>query len=221
VAAITGVDSVRVLFPTERLVVDAPSDISLCIQDVVKRFGFTLLVEQATATTVPQAARFGEFGTLWLLTTLMVVSCLLDHINPTLSSSAFIVTTLVGLVPIAIKALRLIHSGTPFAIETLMSVTAIGAAAEAAIVLLLLIIGELLESYAANRVRRGVTTLMPEETLLLQGTARKRVPVAHLRPGDVIEIAPGSRLPADAELLNPFTSFNESALTGESVPVER
>ncbi len=37
----------------------------------------------------------------------------------------------------------------------------------------------------------------------------------------MIEIAPGGRLPADAELLNPFASFDESALTGESVPVER
>ncbi|MBQ0955513.1 zinc/cadmium/mercury/lead-transporting ATPase [Serratia symbiotica] len=229
VAAIPGVDSVRVLFATEKLVVDAPPDISLRIQDVVKRLGFTLLVAQATATTAPQAARFGEFGPLLLLTTLMVVSSLLNHINPTLSRSAFIATTLVGLGPVAIKALRLIRSGTPFAIETLMSVAAIGAlligaAAEAAMVLLLFMIGERLESYAANRARRGVTTLMalvPEEALLLQGTVRKRVPVANLRPGDVIEIAPGSRLPADAELLNPFASFDESVLTGESVPVER
>ncbi|NGE24702.1 Zn(II)/Cd(II)/Pb(II) translocating P-type ATPase ZntA, partial [Klebsiella pneumoniae] len=47
------------------------------------------------------------------------------------------------------------------------------------------------------------------------------VPVAQLRPGDIIEIAPGGRLPTDAELLSEFASFDESALTGESVPVER
>lgn len=93
--AIPGVGSVRVLFATERLVVDAPPDISLRIQDVVKRLGFTLLVAQATATTAPQAARFGEFGPLLLLTTLMMVSSLLNHVNPTLSRSAFIATTLV------------------------------------------------------------------------------------------------------------------------------
>ncbi len=62
--------------------------------------------------------------------------------------------------------------------------------------------------------------LVPEDALLLQGAERKRVPVASLRPGDVIEIAPGGRLPADAALLNPFASF-DGALTGESVPVER
>lgn len=229
VAAIPGVNSVRVLFSTERLVVDASPDISLRIQDVVKRLGFTLLIAQATATTAPEALRFRELSPLLLLTTLMVVSSLLHYTNTTLNRNAFIATTLVGLGPVVIKALRLIRSGTPFAIETLMSIAAIGAlligaATEAAMLLLLFMIGERLESYAANRARRGVTTLMalvPEEALLLKGTARKRVPVTNLRPGDVIEIAPGSRLPADAELLNPLASFDESVLTGESVPVER
>lgn len=106
----------------------------------------------------------------------MVLSWVLDFFNPRLGEIAFIATTLVGLVPIASKALRLIRSGTPFAIETLMSVAAIGAlfigaTAEAAMVLLLFMVGELLESYAANRARRGVKALMelvPEDALLIR-----------------------------------------------------
>jgi Cd2+/Zn2+-exporting ATPase len=200
------------------------------IQDAVKQAGFTLLgTTPAAQGDEPKTSRFGEYGPLILLSALMVLSWVLDFFNPRLGEIAFIATTLVGLVPIASKALRLIRSGTPFAIETLMSVAAIGAlfigaTAEAAMVLLLFMVGELLESYAANRARRGVKALMelvPEDALLIQGSVRKRVPVASLRPGDVIEIAPGGRLPADAELLNPFASFDESALTGESVPVER
>ncbi len=229
VTALPGVDNARVLFATEKLVVDAQSDISLRIQDAVKQAGFTLLGSQTTQADLPKTSRLGEFGPLLLLTTLMIVSWALSMVNPELSRIAFIATTLVGLAPVATKAVRLIRSGTPFAIETLMSVAAIGAlfigaTAEAAMVLLLFMVGEMLESYAANRARRGVKALMelvPEDALLLQGTQRKRVPVASLRPGDVIEIAPGGRLPADAELLNPFASFDESALTGESVPVER
>ncbi|WP_024529568.1 zinc/cadmium/mercury/lead-transporting ATPase [Serratia fonticola] len=230
VTSIPGVDSARVLFATEKLVVDARSDVSVRIQDAVKQAGFTLLgTTPAAIGDEPKASRFGEYGPLLLLSALMVLSWVLDFFNPRLGEIAFIATTLVGLVPIASKALRLIRSGTPFAIETLMSVAAIGAlfigaTAEAAMVLLLFMVGELLESYAANRARRGVKALMelvPEDALLIQGSVRKRVPVASLRPGDVIEIAPGGRLPADAELLNPFASFDESALTGESVPVER
>ncbi|WP_457921984.1 P-type ATPase, partial [Enterobacter bugandensis] len=42
-----------------------------------------------------------------------------------------------------------------------------------------------------------------------------------LRPGDVMEGAAGGRLPADGALLGATASFDESALTGESIPVER
>ncbi|WP_025118966.1 MULTISPECIES: zinc/cadmium/mercury/lead-transporting ATPase [unclassified Serratia (in: enterobacteria)] len=230
VTSIPGVDSARVLFATEKLVVDAQSDVSMRVQDAVKQAGFTLLGATPAANSAePQASRLGEYGPIVLISVLMVLSWILDAFNPRLGEIAFIATTLVGLAPVASKALRLIRSGTPFAIETLMSVAAIGAlfigaTAEAAMVLLLFMVGELLESYAANRARRGVKALMelvPEDALLIQGGERKRVAVASLRPGDVIEIAPGGRLPADAELLNPFASFDESALTGESVPVER
>ena len=230
VTSIPGVDSARVLFATEKLVVDAQSDVSLRVLDAVKQAGFTLLGTGPVAKAdEPKASRLGEYGPIVLISALMLLSWILDAVNPRFGEIAFIATTLVGLIPIASKALRLIRSGTPFAIETLMSVAAIGAlfigaTAEAAMVLLLFMVGELLESYAANRARRGVKALMalvPEDALLIQGGERKRVAVASLRPGDVIEIAPGGRLPADAELLNPFASFDESALTGESVPVER
>ncbi|MBU3892712.1 MAG: zinc/cadmium/mercury/lead-transporting ATPase [Serratia rubidaea] len=230
VTAVPGVSNARVLFATEKLVVDAQSDISQRVQEAVAQAGFTLLGIGGQPQTAPgNESRFAPYYPLLLLTALMILSWALDRINPQWGSIAFIATTLVGLAPIARKALRLIRSGTPFAIETLMSVAAIGAlfigaTAEAAMVLLLFMVGELLESYAANRARRGVTALMalvPEEAVLLSGSQRRRVPVSSLRPGDVIEIAPGARLPADAELIDPFASFDESALTGESVPVER
>lgn len=228
VITIPAVTHARVLFATEKLVVDAQTDISRQVQDAVKQAGFTLL-DVAVKTDESKTSRLGEFGPLILLALLMASSWILDLINPQFGQIAFIITTLVGLLPIGLKALRLIRSGTPFAIETLMSVAAIGAlfigaTAEAAMVLLLFMVGELLESYAANRARKGVKALMalvPEDALLIQGGSRQRVPVASLRPGDVIEIAPGGRLPADAKLITPFASFDESALTGESVPVER
>ncbi|PPZ39238.1 zinc/cadmium/mercury/lead-transporting ATPase, partial [Escherichia coli] len=80
------------------------------------------------------------------------------------------------------------------------------------------------EAYAANRARQGVTALMalmPEDAIVIRNERRVKVPIASLLPGDVIEVAPGGRLPADAELLRAEASFDESALTGESVPVER
>ncbi|WP_272576901.1 heavy metal translocating P-type ATPase, partial [Providencia sp. PROV274] len=91
-------------------------------------------------------------------------------------------------------------------------------------VILLFMLGEMLESYSAGRARRGVSALMalvPEDAVLIKNGQKTTIPVAQLRPGDIIEIAPGGRLPTDAVLVSGFASFDESALTGESVPVER
>ncbi|WP_174848142.1 zinc/cadmium/mercury/lead-transporting ATPase [Yersinia artesiana] len=231
VSNLAGIENVKVLFATEKLVVDARSDIRPQVQQAVIQAGFSLRDSQSPTAgkKIESETRFREYLPIASLTTLMLLSWGISLFSVELSELAFTVTTIVGLIPIVTKAWKLIRSGTPFAIETLMSVAAIGAmfigaTAEAAMVLLLFMVGELLESYAANRARRGVTALMalvPEEALLLKDGERKQVPVASLRPGDIIEISPGGRLPADAELMTPFASFDESALTGESVPVER
>ena len=99
----------------------------------------------------------------------------------------------------------------------------IGAGAEAAMVLLLFLLGERLEGIAANRARRGVSALMalkPDKAVRVRHELREEIPASMLRPGDIIEVAAGERLPADARLLSPFASFDESALTGESLPAE-
>ncbi|EKN6210817.1 zinc/cadmium/mercury/lead-transporting ATPase [Yersinia enterocolitica] len=231
VSNLVGIENVKVLFATEKLVVDARSDIRPQVQQAVIQAGFSLVDTQSpiAGKNTESESRFREYLPIVLLTTLMLLSWGISLFSVELSELAFTVTTIVGLIPIVTKAWKLIRSGTPFAIETLMSVAAIGAmfigaTAEAAMVLLLFMVGELLESYAANRARRGVTALMalvPEEALLLKDGERRQVSVASLRPGDIIEVSPGGRLPADAELMTPFASFDESALTGESVPVER
>ncbi|VCZ85924.1 Lead, cadmium, zinc and mercury-transporting ATPase [Klebsiella pneumoniae] len=89
----------------------------------------------------------------------MALSWGLEQANHPAGQLAFIATTgwpVAGCPP----ALRLIKSGSWFAIETLMSVAAIGAlfigaTAEAAMVLLLFLIGERLEGWAASRARQG------------------------------------------------------------------
>ncbi|CDG96928.1 Pb/Cd/Zn/Hg transporting ATPase (P-type ATPase family) [Xenorhabdus bovienii str. puntauvense] len=220
---------VKVLFTTEKLVVDADSDIRAAVEQAVKQAGFEIKQTDSTTKLPPAANHWKTFSPILILIALMVISWGIAKINPPTGQIAFIITTLIGLYPVATKAIKLIRSGTPFAIETLMSVAAIGAlfidaTAEAAMVILLFKVGEVLESYAAGRARRGVSALMalvPEQALLVTGGEKKTVPAADLRPGDIIEIAPGARLPTDAELLSPFASFDESALTGESIPVER
>ncbi|WP_429074230.1 zinc/cadmium/mercury/lead-transporting ATPase [Aeromonas veronii] len=248
VSRVSGVQQARVLFATEKLVVDlAPGLSPDPVTAAVLAAGFQLKGESAgnQAASREQASQptllgnlFGKvlgnfLGKYWQplsLAGLMLVAALLPS---ELGQPLFTLATLWGLWPISRKAWALTKSGSPFAIETLMTVAALGAlflgeTAEAAMVLLLFMLGEHLEAYAAGRARAGVTALMalvPDKALRIRTTAegevREEVGADELRPGDIIEIAPGARLPADARLLDALGAFDESALTGESIPVER
>lgn len=226
VRQVAGVNHVQVLFATEKLLVDAGSNVSAQVEAAVINAGYTLRNENAPAE---KASVLRDNLPLITLILLMALSWGLEQFNHPLGNLAFIATTLVGLWPVARQALRLMKSGSWFAIETLMSVAAIGAlfigaTAEAAMVLLLFLIGERLEGWAASRARKGVSALMalkPETATQVINGERKTVPIAALRPGDVIEVAAGGRLPADGTLLTAAASFDESALTGESIPVDR
>ncbi|PDP92137.1 Zn(II)/Cd(II)/Pb(II) translocating P-type ATPase ZntA [Enterobacter cloacae] len=226
VKQIPGVSHVQVRFATEKLLVSAESDVSEQVVSAVSQAGYSLRSETAPAE---KTAPLRENLPLIALVMMMALSWGLEQINHPFGNLAFIATTLVGLYPIVRQALRLMKSGSWFAIETLMSVAAIGAlfigaTAEAAMVLLLFLIGERLEGWAASRARKGVSALMalkPETATRVAGNERQTVAINALRPGDVIEVAAGGRLPADGTLLTATASFDESALTGESIPVER
>ena len=226
VKQVPGVKHVQVLFATEKLLVSAENDVSRQVEAAVSKAGYTLRSETAPAE---KTSPLKENLPLITLIIMMALSWGLEQINHPFGNLAFIATTLVGLFPIARQALRLMRSGSWFAIETLMSVAAIGAlfigaTAEAAMVLLLFLIGERLEGWAASRARKGVSALMalkPETATRVVNGTRETVAITTLRPGDVIEVAAGGRLPADGALLTATASFDESALTGESIPVER
>jgi len=226
VKQVPGVSHVQVLFSTEKLLVSADNDVSKQVEAAVSKASYTLRSETAPAE---KTSSLKENLPLIALIIMMVISWGLEQINHPLGNLAFIATTLVGLFPIARQALRLMKSGSWFAIETLMSVAAIGAlfigaTAEAAMVLLLFLIGERLEGWAASRARKGVSALMalkPETAIRVVNDRRETVAINSLRPGDVIEVPAGGRLPADGALATATASFDESALTGESIPVER
>jgi len=229
---IEGVSHAKVLFATEKLVVQCESTSVLHrIESVALEAGFPL------TQNTHHAVKKENFDTLSLfkqninvlfLAFAMFVSFALRSVFPQFSEWSFVAICLIGLMPIGKKAITSAKSGTPFSIESLMSVAAIGAlylgeTAEAAMVLLLFLLGEKLEAYASSRARSGVQSLMalvPEEAIKIVNGERIRVPASEIFPGDVIDVSPGSRLPADGTIQS-TASFDESALTGESLPVDR
>ncbi|WP_215403251.1 zinc/cadmium/mercury/lead-transporting ATPase [Vibrio gigantis] len=233
VSNIEGVIQAKVLFATEKLVVKFDNEsLAETIEQVSIKTGFPL-TEVGSKKQKQQPETFWQayIQPNWQIIAIavsMLVAALLKGSLPQLSEGLFTATCLLGLYPVAKKAVQLARSGTPFAIETLMSVAALGAlylgeTAEAAMVLLLFLIGERLEAFASSRARSGVQALMalvPENATKIINGERVEVAVSELVPGDVIEVAAGSRLPADGQLITDAASFDESALTGESVPVE-
>lgn len=237
--SIEGIEAVKVSFASQKLMVDLtnkklPSDEVLRqIEQKAAQIGFPL-ISQHQEDSKPQSLSWRQKikREIYLFSLIfgMALAALLSKMQPELSQLLFYATTLLGLFPIARKAWRLGQSGSPFSIETLMSIAALGAlylgeTVEAGMVLLLFLIGERLEGYAAEKARTGVKALMalvPETVTRIHANGQtETIGAAQLSMGDRIQVSPGERLPADAILCNAQASFDFSALTGESIPVEK
>ena len=115
-------------------------------------------------------------------------------------------------------------------ITTLLVVATIGAVAlgvieEAASLMVIFSLGEVLEEYASDRARgsiRALLALTPPVALLKgpTGPLATPVPVETLVPGDVVIVRPGERLPTDGRVVAGRSSVDQSPVTGESIPVE-
>lgn len=141
----------------------------------------------------------------------------------------FTLAMLVGLLPIARRAVMAALAGTPFSIEMLMTIAAagavfIGAGEEAAMVVLLFLIGELLEGIAAGKARASIealTALVPKTALMEAEGGMIEVPAESLPVGATILVRPGDRLAADGVILTGESGIDEAPVTGESAPVSK
>ena len=74
----------------------------------------------------------------------------------------------------------------------------------------------------ASRALEELARLMPSEAhLILPDGTLKDVPLQELKPGDIVMVKPGEKIPADGKVIEGETSVNESMLTGESKPVPK
>lgn len=156
----------------------------------------------------------------------LVAAYLLGALFPAMERGAFLVALAVGLVPVGWRAITAARYGTPFSIEMLMTIAAvgavfIGAAEEAAAVALLFLVGEMLEGVAAGRARKsiqGLTDLVPKTALIEADGQVSEVPAESLALGVVILVRPGDRVTADGVVVEGEGEIDEAPVTGESVP---
>ncbi|MGK9083793.1 cadmium-translocating P-type ATPase [Brucella intermedia] len=157
----------------------------------------------------------------------LVAAYIAGHLYPAIELWAFTAAMLIGLVPIARRAYMAAINGTPFSIEMLMTIAAIGAmfigaTEEAAAVVFLFLVGELLEGVAAGKARASIqslTALVPKTAFLEKNGTTSEVAADSLAVGDVISVRPGDRMPADGEILTGESAVDEAPVTGESTPV--
>ena len=94
----------------------------------------------------------------------------------------------------------------------------------ATVIIVLVLLGQWLEARGrarAGSALRGLLDLTPAMALLVESGGDRPVAVAELRIGDRVRILPGEKLPADGEVLEGWSSLDESMLSGEPLPVEK
>ncbi|MFD7030317.1 heavy metal translocating P-type ATPase [Streptomyces sp. NPDC059917] len=126
------------------------------------------------------------------------------------------------------EALLTVRRGR-FQVDFLMLIAAAGAAAigkweEGAVLLVLFSLGHALEGYAMGRARRSIEALgelAPRSALVLRAATPVEVPVEELVVGDTVLVRPHTRVPADGFVASGTGSLDQSAITGESIPVDK
>ncbi len=114
-------------------------------------------------------------------------------------------------------------------IRTLMVVGALGALilglwGEAALLVLIYSLGDVLEAYATDRVRGAVRALMglaPKDAAVRRNGEMITLAVEEIGIGDTIIIKPGERIPLDGEVISGNSSVDQAPITGESMPVSK
>ncbi|MGG3988254.1 heavy metal translocating P-type ATPase [Bacillus smithii] len=114
-------------------------------------------------------------------------------------------------------------------VEILMIVAAIGSASigywtEGAVLIFIFSVSGALETYTMNKSQKEISSLMdlqPEEAWRITNGNLERVPVSSLNIGDLIIVKPGERIPSDGRIVKGSSSVDESAITGESMPVTK
>ncbi len=94
----------------------------------------------------------------------------------------------------------------------------------AAMILVLISMGKMLEAGSKKKTLDAVNSLKkltPETAVIIKDGKEITIPINDMKKGDIFVIRPGESIPADGIITEGFTSVNESALTGESIPVDK
>ena len=156
---------------------------------------------------------------------LLLAAFLASLFLPGLAPWGYRLAALIGVFPLARRAVATFRQN-PFSMQTLVTLATlgamlIGAEAEAALVVFLFLVGEVLEAYSVAQARRSLyalSELLPRRAYRLKEGGVEEVPLKALRVGDLVRVPPGERVPADGVVVSGQASVEEAAFTGEPLP---
>ena len=159
---------------------------------------------------------------------LFLIAMIINFNNELINKVIFIVAYIIVGLEIVRKALRNIFRGKVFDENFLMTVATIGAFGigefpEAVAVMLFYQVGELFQSYAVDKSRKSIASLMdirPDYANIEKDGKVLKVDPDDVNIGDIIIIKPGEKVPLDGIVIEGNTSIDTKALTGESLPRE-
>ena len=157
---------------------------------------------------------------------LFVLALVIPFSNEWINNGLFIISYLVVGFEILKKAVRNIFRGKVFDENFLMAVATIGAFAigefpEAVAVMLFYQVGELFQSYAVDKSRKSIASLMdirPDYANIEKDGKIEKVDPDEVKIGDIIIVKTGEKIPLDGVVVEGRSSLDTMALTGESVP---
>ena len=159
---------------------------------------------------------------------LFLLAITINFNNEMITKVIFIIAYLIVGLEILKKALRNITRGKVFDENFLMSVATIGAFTigefpEAVAVMLFYQVGELFQSYAVDKSRKSISSLMdirPDFANVEREEKIEKVDPDEVKIGEIIVVKPGEKVPLDGIVVEGKTSLDTKALTGESLPRE-
>ncbi|MCS6965014.1 cation-translocating P-type ATPase [Thermoflexus sp.] len=236
IADLPGVESVHVLLSSEKAIVRVdPTRVDWsAIRKAVESAGYSI-----PDSAVPSAASAGAFTRRVRMLLALVFSGVLiivvagewlglfeklNELVPLPIGAAFVI---VGGFPVFRNVVRaaLKRRITAHALMTTgaMAALAVGDWVAAAIVVVFMRVGDAIERFTAEGARRAVKELIamaPQTARVERNGAEVEVPVTEVQVGEIVVVRPGERIPVDGEVIAGHATVDQSAITGESMPVE-
>jgi len=156
-----------------------------------------------------------------------LLGCLVPAIagQPNLAQVGVVAISIIAIIPSTRDMIKTLRSGQVgidvIALAAIISSLLLGQYLAAAVIVIMLTGGEALEAFAKNRARHELDSLLkrkPTTAHLITSSGTEDVAVSKVRVGDAILLKPGDMIPVDGKIYKGFTSVDESAITGESLP---